>query len=114
MSEYRTYIIVWIALLILTVLTWGVSYVDLGMGNVAVALLIASVKASLVALFFMHLRFENRLVWAFATVPLFFLALIIFGTLTDTMFRKDERPAVRQGSTYQLKGKPLVTIDLAR
>jgi cytochrome c oxidase subunit 4 len=67
--------------------TWGVSYVNLGLGNVTVALLIASVKAALVALFFMHLRYEKRLVWAFAIVPLFFLALIIFGTLSDTMFR---------------------------
>jgi len=87
MSVYRTYIIVWIALLILTVLTWGVSYINLGMGNVAVALLIASLKAALVALFFMHLRYENRLVWAFALVPLLFLALIIFGTLADTLSR---------------------------
>ncbi len=87
MAAYRTYIIVWIALLILTGVTWGVSYVNLGMGNVAVALLIASGKAALVALFFMHLRYENRLVWAFALVPLFFLALIICGTLADTMLR---------------------------
>jgi cytochrome c oxidase subunit 4 len=45
------------------------------------------VKASLVALFFMHLRSENRLVWGFALVPIAFLALIIFGTLVDTMLR---------------------------
>jgi cytochrome c oxidase subunit 4 len=87
MAAYRIYIIVWITLLILTAVTWWVSYINLGMGNVAVALLIASVKAALVALFFMHLRYENRLVWAFALLPLFFLALIIFGTLSDTMFR---------------------------
>jgi cytochrome c oxidase subunit 4 len=87
MAAYRIYIIVWITLLVLTAVTWGVSYVNLGLGNVTVALLIASVKAALVALFFMHLRYEKRLVWAFAIVPLFFLALIIFGTLSDTMFR---------------------------
>ena len=87
MEAYRTYIIVWILLLILTGLTLGVSYLHLGIMNVAVALLIASLKAAMVALYFMHLRFENRLVWAFATVPLFFLALIILGTLADTMFR---------------------------
>jgi cytochrome c oxidase subunit IV len=87
MSAYRTYIVVWIALLILTILTWWVSYIDLGMGNVAVALIIASLKASLVALFFMHLRYENKLVWGFALVPLLFLALIIFGTLADTLSR---------------------------
>lgn len=87
MAAYRTYIFVWLALFLLTGITWGVSYVDLGMGNVAVALLIASVKAALVALFFMHLRYESRLVWAFAIFPLFILALIIFGTLSDTLFR---------------------------
>ena len=87
MTAYRTYIVVWLALLVLTGITLGISYVDLGMGNVAVALFIASVKAALVALFFMHLRHEDRLVWAFAIVPLFFLALIIFGTLADTLFR---------------------------
>jgi cytochrome c oxidase subunit 4 len=87
MAAYRTYVIVWLALLVLTGATVAVSYLDLGMGNAAAALLIASVKAALVALFFMHLRYENRLVWAFALVPLFFLALIIVGTLADTMFR---------------------------
>ncbi|MBI1920310.1 MAG: cytochrome C oxidase subunit IV family protein [Geobacter sp.] len=87
MASYRIYIIIWGALLVLTGVTWGVSYINLGMGNVAVALLIASVKASLVALFFMHLRYESKLVWAFALFPLFFLALIIGGTLSDTLFR---------------------------
>ncbi len=87
MAAYRAYIVVWLVLLVLTGVTWGVSYISLGMGNVAVALLIASVKAGLVALYFMHLRYENKLVWTFALVPLFFLSLIIFGTLSDTMFR---------------------------
>lgn len=87
MAAYRIYIIIWALLLVLTGVTLWVSYVHLGLLNVTVALFIASLKAALVALYFMHLRFENRLVWAFATVPLFFLALIIFGTLADTMFR---------------------------
>ncbi len=83
----RTYVAVFAALLLLTVVTVLVSYVDLGLLNVVVALLIASVKATLVALFFMHLKGENRLVWGFALVPIFFLALILLGTLTDTMLR---------------------------
>jgi cytochrome c oxidase subunit 4 len=87
MAAYRIYIIVWALLLVLTGATLGVSYMHLGILNATVALVIASAKAALVALYFMHLRYENRLVWAFATVPLFFLALIIFGTLADTMFR---------------------------
>jgi cytochrome c oxidase subunit 4 len=84
---YGIYVAVWSGLVVLTVATVAVSYVDLGLLNVAVALLIASAKAALVALFFMHLRFEGKLVWTFALVPVFFLALIIGGTLSDTLFR---------------------------
>jgi len=86
-SGNRTYIVVWGSLIILTAATVAVSYVHLGMMNVVVALLIASAKASLVALFFMHLRYESGLVWGFALTPIFFLVLIIAGTLLDTLFR---------------------------
>lgn len=86
-KSYRIYFIVWAALLVLTALTWAVSYAHLGMLNVTVAMLIASVKASLVALFFMHLRYENRLVWTFALIPIGFLLLIIGGTLVDVLLR---------------------------
>ncbi|OGP80770.1 MAG: cytochrome-c oxidase [Deltaproteobacteria bacterium RBG_16_64_85] len=86
-TGYGIYVAVWAGLLVLTAATVAVSYLDLGLMNVVVALLIASAKASLVALFFMHLKFENRLVWTFALVPIFFLVLIIGGTLSDTLFR---------------------------
>ncbi len=84
---YGIYAAVGAALLALTAATVAVSYIDLGIWNVVVALLIASAKASLVALFFMHLRHEGRLVWTFALVPIFFLVLIVGGTLSDTLFR---------------------------
>ena len=83
----RTGVAVFVVLLLLTAVTVLVSYVDLGLWNAVVALLIASVKASLVALFFMHLKGESRLVWGFALVPVFFLVLILLGTLSDTMLR---------------------------
>jgi len=83
----RVYLAVFAGRLALTAVTVLVSYVDLGLMNVVVALLIASVKASLVALFFMHLKGESRLVWGFALVPILFLALIILGTLVDTQLR---------------------------
>ena len=86
-KAYRTYILVWLALIVLTVVTWLVSYVHLGLLNVTVAMLIASFKAALVALFFMHLRYEHRLLWAFALFPLAFLALIVGGTLVDVLLR---------------------------
>jgi cytochrome c oxidase subunit 4 len=86
-NSRRAGITVYVALLLLTAVTVLVSYVDLGLLNAVVALLIAAGKASLVALFFMHLKSEDRLVWGFALVPIAFLALIIFGTLVDTMLR---------------------------
>jgi len=86
-TGYGIYLAVFAALLVLTGATVAVSYLDLGVMNVAVALLIASLKASLVALFFMHLKFENKLVWAFALVPIFFLVLIVGGTISDTLYR---------------------------
>ncbi len=86
-SGTRTYVAVWGALIVLTGVTVLVSYVHLGMMNVVVALIIASVKASLVALYFMHLRTESRLVWGFALTPILFLVIIIAGTLSDTLFR---------------------------
>jgi cytochrome c oxidase subunit IV len=87
MGAYKTYILVWGSLLVLTVVTWAVSYIHLGLFNAVVALTIASVKASLVALFFMHLKNEKELVWAFALFPIGFLGLLIIGTLVDSMFR---------------------------
>jgi cytochrome c oxidase subunit 4 len=59
--SYKVYFSVWAALLVLTVVTVAVSYVD--MKNVAVltAMIIASVKAMLVLLYFMHIRFERPL-----------------------------------------------------
>ncbi len=84
---YGVYVAVFGGLVALTALTVAVSYANLGIFNVVVALLIASAKASLVALFFMHLRFENRLLWGFALTPLCFLVLIVAGTLVDTLFR---------------------------
>jgi cytochrome c oxidase subunit 4 len=86
-TPLRAAVAVFAALLALTAVTVSVSYVDLGLWNAVVALLIASGKASLVALFFMHLKGESRLVWGFALVPVLFLVLIILGTLSDTMLR---------------------------
>ena len=84
---YGIYVAVWGALILLTGVTVAVSYADLGVMNVVVALLVASVKAALVALYFMHLRSESRLVRVFALTPIFFLVLIVAGTLVDTLFR---------------------------
>src|SRR5688500_7049880 len=71
----RTYALVLGALLLLTVITVGASMINFGsnMTNVIIALLIASIKASLVALFFMHLRWDKPMSAVIFCSSLFFL-----------------------------------------
>lgn len=75
------------ALLLLTGVTVAVSYVDLGAWNVWIALCIASVKASLVLLFFMHIAGEGRLVVLSFLGTVLFLAILIGFIFTDVAFR---------------------------
>jgi cytochrome c oxidase subunit IV len=87
-SHFGRYVAVLVALLLLTALTYAAAKVHLPGGwAVAVALAIAIVKGSLVALFFMHLwdqRGANRLVFVTSLV---FVALLIGLTLTDNATR---------------------------
>jgi cytochrome c oxidase subunit 4 len=83
----KTYIVVWIALMVLTATTVYVSYINFGMLNIVIALTIASIKATIVALYFMHLKFEDSITWVFALFPLSLLALLIAMTITDTFTR---------------------------
>ncbi|HYO82293.1 MAG TPA: cytochrome C oxidase subunit IV family protein [Bryobacteraceae bacterium] len=82
------------ALLFLTVITVGASYIDWGGGlaNIIIAMLIASMKASLVALFFMHLRWDKPLSAIIFCVSLFFLGLFLVGCYTDTISRAPTEP----------------------
>lgn len=82
----RLYVAVWVGLIVLTGLTVTVSYAELHVA-IQVALLIATVKASLVLLYFMHLRYENRAFFLMLLVVLFTYAIFIGGTLTDYIFR---------------------------
>ena len=84
--DNKTYILIWGALIILTVITVSASYIHFGIFNIVIALVIASIKASLVALFFMHLKYEDKITWAFALYPLFLLAILISSGLIDLFF----------------------------
>ena len=55
----QTYLKVFVALMVLTVLTVAVTYIDLGFFNIILAMFIAIVKSTLVLLFFMHLYYDN-------------------------------------------------------
>ena len=87
-SHLGRYLTVWAALMVLTATTWGLSTVHIpGGAGVAVALGIAGLKASLVALFFMHLydqRGPNRLVFVTSLV---FVTLLVLLTLLDSATR---------------------------
>lgn len=87
LQAYWIYIAVWLALIGFTALTLFMAGIDLGGWNVAIALLIASTKAALVALFFMHLRFEGRWVWGLAGLSLFLLFPLIGLTLMDVLHK---------------------------
>jgi cytochrome c oxidase subunit IV len=79
-KHVRVYIMVFIALACLTAVTVGISYLHLGSRwiNVAVALLIASVKGSLVAAYFMHLISEKKVIFAVLGLTGFFFLLVVF------------------------------------
>ena len=72
------YYMVFLALLVGTGLTVAAAFVDMGPMNNVVMLTIAGVKASLVVLFFMHVRWSTRLTWVVAMAGFFWL-LILFG-----------------------------------
>jgi cytochrome c oxidase subunit 4 len=78
------YVLVFTALIGLTVLTVGQSYVDLGKLNLLAVILIATTKAALVVTFFMHLRHDNRFNALIFVACLFFIGVFFVYTLNDT------------------------------
>lgn len=77
-KQVKIYIRVFLALAILTVLTVGVSYLHLPLAlAIAAALFIASVKATLVAAFFMHLSSEKKIIWSILLLAVFFFAFVL-------------------------------------
>jgi cytochrome c oxidase subunit 4 len=89
----RTYLLVFAGLIVLTVLTVGLDILDrmdlmdLGRAQHPLALAIATAKAALVLLFFMHLWHSSKLTWAVALGSLLWLAILIAYTLTDYLSR---------------------------
>lgn len=81
----RVYITVFVALMALTIVTVAISYLDLPTGPaIALGLLVALIKGSLVAGFFMHLISEKKLiVWVLALTVLFFFFVLLGPLLTD-------------------------------
>jgi len=88
MSEHivslKIYLSIFLALLVGTALTvWAGLHDFPGQLNVIIALTIAVIKATLVVLYFMHVRYSSRLIWVVFTSALFWLAILFALTLSD-------------------------------
>jgi cytochrome c oxidase subunit 4 len=88
MSEHilsgKLYYSIWIGLLILTATTVGVAHIDLGPWNIVVALAIASIKAVLVILFFMHVKYTSeKMTKVIIVSALFWLLILLALSLSD-------------------------------
>jgi cytochrome c oxidase subunit 4 len=83
----KTYLIVFAALMVLMILTVVIAFFDFGVLNKGIALSIATTKAALVMLFFMHLRYSSKLVWVFAGLGFFGLVIMIVIAMGDYVAR---------------------------
>ncbi len=79
---------VWVALLCATALTTAVSYLELGWFNIVVALLIAVIKASMVAWIFMGVRYTTNLTKLFVVAGLVWLSILVLITFSDYSTRQ--------------------------
>lgn len=99
-SPVSSYVAVLVGLFVLTALTYGVSYADLGAASLPVAIIVAVIKATLVCMYFMHLRYDDPYhVFVFLSTLLFvgiFFAFTLFDVaartriseVQDTFFRR--------------------------
>jgi cytochrome c oxidase subunit 4 len=84
----KTYVFVWLGLLLLTGITVSAAGVDLGRLSVLIVLIIASIKSTLVLLYFMHLRYEKGFLFMLIMPGTVFLLVLFIGfVFTDIAFR---------------------------
>ena len=82
-SPISLYVTIFLALMVLTAVTVGAAYVNLGRFNFLVAMIIAVFKASLVVWYFMHVKYQSRLTKLTVATGLFFLAVLLGLMLVD-------------------------------
>ena len=90
---FKVYMSVFAALLFLTVVTVLATLLDYGSSvNLIIAMSIASVKAGMVALYFMHLKYEDGATWLFVFFPIAILAIMLAGLFIDNPMRDGTVP----------------------
>jgi cytochrome c oxidase subunit 4 len=82
-ASVKSYVGIFLALMVLTTITVLVAYVNLGQLNKVVALGIASLKATLVVLYFMHVKYSSRLTKLVVMSGFFFLIILLGLTMVD-------------------------------
>jgi cytochrome c oxidase subunit IV len=82
-SPLSIYITIFLALMVLTAVTVGAAFVDLGQLNAPVAMAIAIFKATLVVLYFMHVKYSSKLTKLVVATGLFFLVILLGETMMD-------------------------------
>jgi len=82
-----SYLTIFLALMVLTAVTVGLFYINLGhVGGIVAAMAIASCKATLVALYFMHLKFEVRSIYIVVGVPVSLAIILVLALMPDIGF----------------------------
>jgi cytochrome c oxidase subunit 4 len=83
----RMYYKIFATLLALTLLTVGAAFLDLGRLNTIIALTIAVGKATLVLLFFMHVRYSSHAIWVAVGAGAFWVGMLLVLTMSDYLTR---------------------------
>ncbi len=86
-TEVPTYLLVFAALIVLTLLSVGSSFIPMGVGNAAVVLLIALTKTLLTLWFFMHVRYASRIMQLTIGAGVITLGIMFVMTLADYVSR---------------------------
>ena len=82
--EHPRYILIWVILIALTLGELGYAFLDLPKVVLAVGLILMAVwKAALVAMYYMHLRYEPRRLWVLAVSPLPLAAILVLAVITE-------------------------------
>jgi cytochrome c oxidase subunit 4 len=83
----KIYLLVFATLLLLTLVTIDVAFYNLGLLNIYLAMIIATCKATIVVLYFMHVKYSPRLTWVFAIAGLFWMVILVVLMLSDYLTR---------------------------
>jgi cytochrome c oxidase subunit IV len=111
----KLYLVIYVALLVLLVLTVAFSFMDLGSKwNNTIAMAIACIKGLLIILFFMHVRFQPWLTWFFAGAGFLWLGIMMTLSLSEYMTRNHPLNSSPKGEPVFLSAQRPASSETAR